>query len=483
MPLVPRAKYPFGKGVSYLQYINSPVGVIRDTTLQAVLEDIGLMAPSEWARSVYEPEPLFEALARYNNPRKLKDLGEVEREELKRARTRVWARFRSLQGSLTPASLELAASRMKLGKSSGAPYFTKKGDVITQAMSDAVAIGEGDIKPPPCVAYYRTQNRLSVSDQGLVSSKQKVRLVWGFPVSMTMLEGMFAIPVIDALKGDKAQAIASGLGKAEIGARVDSFNWEPTVMSFDWSKFDSTIPAFLISWAFDVIWSWYTPDAQRMWAPVWERIKLYFLTTPIIMPDGRVWAGKREGIPSGSYFTSVIGSLVNLILIDYLSWHAGTGTTKVMVLGDDSIVGYVNKPDVPMMREAASRLGMTLEVIDVNYQRRSRRNLYFLGHYWERGRPVRPLVDTIQRIVHLERDNSAEVKQIGISLYRYEKLVSLYGDNIAAWTLVRYLIMKLRVGKLHRMELGKTVRNRATLADWDMHTQTRETPIALISFR
>jgi len=87
-------------------------------------------------------------------------------------------------------------------------------------------------------------------------------------------------------------------------------------VTLDWSSFDSTIPVWLIHEAFDVIWSTYTfpsESIRKKFEPVFKYIKNYFIHTPIMLSDGVVWQ-KSHGIPSGSSFTQLVGSIVNILV-------------------------------------------------------------------------------------------------------------------------------------------------------------------------
>jgi len=93
------------------------------------------------------------------------------------------------------------------------------------------------------------------------------------------------------------------------------------VYSLDFSKFDSTVPARMIDDAFRVARTHLDLDSKEM--DVWRRYVNDFIHSRIIAPDGNVYQ-KHKGVPSGSAFTSVIDSIVNLILVSYM-WHRLTG--------------------------------------------------------------------------------------------------------------------------------------------------------------
>lgn len=464
MSLRKRAKYPFPEGATYERFINSRVGVIRDVVLHEVLEECGFDVPIDWSRSNYEPDKLFEALDHYTNDLRVRDLGDVDRRGLHEAYQRVRARYAHLRGTLRPLYPEEVTEHLKPSKSAGAPYFRPKSEVMEEAVLEADSILEGLSKPEPCVAYYRTQNRI---EEGLANPK--VRLVWGYPMAMTILEGMAAVPAIRAVKDLTSQPITSGKTRSEVGSLVASFGWYPVVYSFDWSKFDATVPGFLISWAFNMIKEWFDVDTFPEFEEYWDTVTRYFITAPIVMPDGHIYAGKRSGIPSGSYFTSLIGSLVNLLVIEWMSEESGVPIAKVAVLGDDSIVAYHRAPGLELFGNYALKLGMKLKVVDRNFRRARGRvkGFHYLGHSWNKGRPVRPLEETLQRIVFHEKDNRIAVEQVGIKTYRFEKLLALYADNVEAYLLIRYLVYHLLLGKMSNLELGKKVRHRGDFLNWD----------------
>jgi len=132
--------------------------------------------------------------------------------------------------------------------------------------------------------------------------------------------------------------MAIGYSTAELGCIVDSrvLATGEQVYGTDYSKYDSTIPAVMIKLAFKVLETWFDlsdPDDRRAWDTVVD----YFVHTPIVMHDGNLYTGKNHGIPSGSYFTQIIGSMVNTMIVGTMSSRFGLKQTRLnfLCLGDD----------------------------------------------------------------------------------------------------------------------------------------------------
>lgn len=397
----------------YLRFINKPVGVIKDNAAASIVG--GKFDDATMSQSQYNPDALFDALKVYDraytwNP---------DKRILSMVYNVVQKRFSSLDGKLIPLEYEEVVHYTDRQASAGAPYFKKKGEVLCPRFKFGKRNGVTD----PCVAYYRTQSR----QQADGSFSPKVRLVWGFPLDQTLLEGKYARSAIQAIMAMKTPYVL-GLVKTELSARMSAFKWAPLVGSFDWSKFDATVPPQLISLAFRLIKNWFVKD--HLDETEWNAIVKYFIRTPILMPDGRVYYGKTGGIPSGSYFTGLIGSLCNLLLIEYLLREQNVNTNDVLVMGDDSIVALPHAVDVKRMSESARSLfGMELHPDKQRYTKYDH-DLEFLSHTWKSGRACRSVDVSRAKAVYSERGWRKGDDPHSMRILR---LVSLYGDNPSFW--------------------------------------------------
>jgi len=250
----------------------------------------------------------------------------------------------------------------------------KKGEVMTEIYHEARWLGHrmkqngrGRFNPakmrfPPCVAGQR--GAMSEADA------PKTRLVFVYPSEMLAVEGFYA-PVMyrkfmdqpdgPMLNGKSAQRLYTewcvGLREGE------------KLYGLDFSKFDTKVPAWLIRVAFDILRQNITWDTFRgepvskhdrqKWRNVWDAMVWYFINTPILMPDGRMFR-KRRGVPSGSWWTQMIDSVVNRILVAYLCNCQGVQRKKTKVLGDDGAFRSGEEMSFPQAEEDAACVGMVL---------------------------------------------------------------------------------------------------------------------------
>ena len=253
-------------------------------------------------RSESKPEALFDGLAKYWKKRSFNP----NRQALKVASAMAFKVFGCQGQKLEPLPLdERLISTIKTGKSSGAPEFVKKGEAFLKDLTRAKRVLKERGRKPYCVPWRRTQPG---------KDGPKVRLVWGYPQAVTLMEARFARPLIDRFVSQPS-VMAFGLSDAGLGARLIPISNMGSRLSLDFSGFDSSIHDELISIAFSVMATHFR-ELNEEERRCWQFIRGYFTNTPIAMPDGQLYV-KRRGVPSGSYFTQIVDSIVNFLVVQY----------------------------------------------------------------------------------------------------------------------------------------------------------------------
>jgi len=140
--------------------------------------------------------------------------------------------------------------------------------------------------------------------------ENKPRVTWVYPLEVTLIEAMFAQPLFEKIKNSSILAWdISWLNGSlqDISRRMPRHNAH---FGADFSKLDATIPESRIRNAFSLLEK--LVDFQHRWQRnAWKFIVDYFVNTSLILYD-KCYITKH-GVPSGSYFTQVIDSIVNAV--------------------------------------------------------------------------------------------------------------------------------------------------------------------------
>lgn len=360
------------------------LGQLWDDNVASVLQEQGFSIMDN-PRSVYKVEKLYQALARYQ-PRNCPEVcfDTAVKAGIDLAYT-CFAKPQDVEflelDAFTPKFV-LSVTSNHQGSAGLTAWGKTKAESYVMAFDRAVEQIKGKKRPEPCIAFKRTQ----IND--------KTRLIWGYPYAMTAIEGIFARPLIDRFKlGSTPMAFGMPTGMLGSKLRVSSRHKE-WAYSTDVSSFDSSISSKLISVAFNILKTWFDfsmiePTTSVPYEVIWDQIVQYFIYTPIVMPDGNVYKGKKHGVPSGSYFTQMIDSIVNVIIVGAISHHFSLHVDKddIFVLGDDVLFWSNRHVELKDIAGYASKtFGMKFNV-EKSAQYNWRDPIHYLGRDWIDGMP------------------------------------------------------------------------------------------------
>lgn len=420
---------------AYMAQMSKPnEKVLFDNHVGSILQQLGFTW-EENPRSIYDPEQLYDALLRYG-PNYNVDLKFSD--HLQCGIDLAFKVFSKPQGEKFLSILNDGDvyDALQLSSYAGVMYTGCKGDNFDEGLMHESQVIRKIRAPNPCTALKRTQRN------------NKTRLVWGYPLEMNIMEARFARPLIDRLLC-KETTMAFGKMKYEVGQIIDmQIATKGIPVGLDYSKFDATIPKNLLHVAFNIIKTWFSEwDLSRIGFDIVEK---YFIYTPIIMPNGHLYTGKNHGIPSGSYFTQVIGSIVNTILLGALLDELGESIcySSILVLGDDSIFPVKKPTSILKMAQILSQYGVV-----INTEKSKFSEKYFLGAYWINGLPHLPKQQIIEKAVFPESfrhyDNKFSKFQQALSV-----LTSYASCYYEGWELVPLPRLKMDVLNLETLVSG-----------------------------
>lgn len=387
-------------------------------------------------RSIYKVDKLYEALAKYSpNNSPFIDIDD----HVKSGISLAYACFARPEGApflqplaMTPQTVDLVTSSTT--SSAGLTnYGCTKAESQVRALERGLQTLKGEKAPEPCLAFKRTQ------------FNDKTRLVWGYPYAMTVVEGLVAYPLNEQFKGGctpMAFAITSGALGTKL--RVAAYH-KRYAYSLDMSAFDSSLAKKLIQIAFSILKTWFDcsqiePTSGKTYGDVFALIERYFIHTPIVMPDSKLYLGKRHGVPSGSFFTQMVDSIVNTIIGGAVSsrFSMAVSSREIFVLGDDLLMWSDRDISLDTIaRYVTQTFGVLMHGSDKSMKFRFDEAVHYLGRDWPNGMPTLDVDEIVKRMVYPERYRkySSDVKQrereVKLLLLSY---ASVYWD---AWSIVQ----------------------------------------------
>nr|QIJ70090.1 RNA-dependent RNA polymerase [Vannostrand partiti-like virus] len=320
-------------------------------------------------------------------------------------------------------------------KSPGLPYklegFKTKREVIEAGKLSDISttwreIGFGKKPRLPDVCLF-------ARSQLAKTGKEKIRATWGYPLSVYMEEGRYFYPFQDHIKSHEHNfPIAYGLEILNGGmAMIDTIvkrNENAKYVMTDWSQFDKTVPAWLIRDVFSIIGMAFDFSKERdangniyhvrpaIAIKRWRYMINYFIDTPI-----RTCKGERflalGGVPSGSCWTNIVDSVINMILSRYLVFDTtGHFPADEIFLGDDAFLcvnGTVNLDDMADL--ALRKFGMIMNV-DKSYVTTQPANVHFLGYYNKSGNPFFSMDPLIASFIQPEYERSTLLERCSAAI-------------------------------------------------------------------
>lgn len=190
----------------------------------------------------------------------------------------------------------------------------------------------------PYMAFHRSQTSLPFSDDFKERVPEnmvmKCRLVLGEGTYATLNEAQFSRPIQDLMSRVAFYAGGKNDRHTEellFGMKSKHSYWT----SIDFSHYDQSVQAWLISDAFDILRELFSED-ENFDEQLWKVAVHDFIHKTIYGPGGVLFTS-RNGVPSGSMFTQIIDSLCNYIMLESYFQSRGISGQHMMIMGDDNI--------------------------------------------------------------------------------------------------------------------------------------------------
>lgn len=379
-------------------YAAQVIRVLVPTTFRIELEG--------WARSYYVLDQHISAIEMYKQPK----LPEPSDEAWNQTKQYVRAYFRGLPKVKALSYKDFDAVKWISSSAAGYGYRGHKGDADNYKLAKRTAVTiaeklnhdrnygpEAIQQSTPDVAFTRTQ-------LSQIKVKTKVRNVWGEAFHYVLLEGLFADPLIAKFKELESFYFIGENPLLAVPTLIEEIlSAQDYVYMFDWSSFDATVQEWEIRFAFECLEHMLTfPSTVEF--QIWRFLIELFLYRKIAGPQGLLYL-KTLGIPSGSCFTNIIGSITNYVRIQYMFKRLTNRFAEVFTHGDDSLAAVKSTQFIPMDRfqEVCKPLNWLINLKKSNYSMKEE-NVSFLSRTVRERQNARDELVCLRMLMYPEYD-------------------------------------------------------------------------------
>lgn len=205
----------------------------------------------------------------------------------------------------------------------------------------------------------------------------KLRLIGMVSTGQVLLEKQYADPFQHLLA---QSGLYAGIPEHQIASIVRQRGFVAHATSIDYSSFDQTISDWLIHEAFDLIFESFQESDRN--TKMERTIRNSFIKKSYIDGHGDL-VYSEKGVPSGSAFTQIVGSLVNcLVVFTYLAKMKVLETSHVIAMGDDNLIHTMDELDAEDMSSYIKKNFGLIVNPDETSQYKPREFPEFLSRVW-----------------------------------------------------------------------------------------------------
>lgn len=262
-------------------------------------------------------------------------------------------------------------------------------------------IRNGSEEHYPILIAFRTQASGEYSDDGEQTGtcKHKTRVVSMYDLRDIVIELQFSNPV--QKKINQMEWYAGGKDDRQISMIIHDFSARyAKFMSIDYSSFDQTISSWLIEDAFKVIKAMFVLSEQE--EKELDFVCQNFIHKDFILNEGVLHSDK--GVPSGSMFTQIIDSIVNILVVRTY-FYSINKPCKMIAMGDDNAIFTVDGISLSQLASyIIKNFGLVVKVDEKSNEGYTRRqDVKFLSRFWTNSGPWRHPNQLISRMLFPER--------------------------------------------------------------------------------
>jgi len=299
------------------------------------------------------------------------------------------------------------------------------------------ALSNGSFNKPILLGF-RTQASGEYDDNGNQTGKckHKLRVVSMIDLIVIVAELMFSKPIQHYMSSETFYA--GGKDEHKISEIIT--NWRVRFnrfMSIDYTAFDQSISSWLIEDAFAVIKSAFDLDEKE--ERIFDIIVHDFIHKDFILNEGVLHSDK--GVPSGSMFTQIIDTIVNVLVI--MTYFSMLGAEAEMIaMGDDNAIFTSSSSTIEELASYVMKnFGLEIKTDDKSNEGNTKTDdVKFLSRYWRFSGQWRSANQLLSRLLYPERFRN-------------------YTKEIGPEHVIFAFILTYRLGMTDLMDIGRFMRD------------------------